>query len=128
MSFALSQLAADHASSADVKSFAQDMVTAHQQLNNDIQTLAGQKNVDISKAVEKGQKDDVDGLAKKTGADFDKAYIRKMVKGHEEAVSLFKKESEDGKDADVTALAGKYLPIVSDHLQHAKTLKQSVDQ
>jgi len=125
---ALSQLAADHASNPQVKSFAQDMITAHQQLNSDLQTLAGQKNVDITKPVEKGQKDEVDSLSKKMGQDFDHAYVKQMVKGHEEAVSLFKKESEDGKDPDVTALANKYLSVVSDHLQHAKTLKQTIEQ
>jgi putative membrane protein len=123
---ALSQLAVDHASSADVKSFAQEMVMAHTKLNNDLQALATQKNVDTSKAVEKGQKDDVDSLAAKSGADFDKEYVKMMVKGHEGAVSLFTKESTDGKDADVTALAAKYLPIVTDHLQHAKMIGQSV--
>jgi len=52
--------------------------------------------------------------------------MKKMVKGHEEAVALFKKESTEGKDSDVMALATKYLPTVSSHLDHAKTLKESV--
>ncbi len=124
---ALSQLAADHAASADVKSFAQDMITAHQQLNNDLQALATQKNVDITKAVAKGQKEDVESLSKKSGADFDKAYLKHMVKGHEEAASLFKKEANEGKDADVQALAAKYLPVINQHLEHAKLLKKSVE-
>jgi putative membrane protein len=124
---ALSQLAADRAASADVKSLAQMMITDHTQLNSDLQALATQKNVDISKAVQKGQTDGVDSLAKESGADFDKAYAKKMVSAHKDAVSLFKKESTHGKDPDVVALAGKYLPTLQQHLEHAESVKQTVD-
>ena len=125
---ALAQLAADHAASADVKAFAQQMITDHTQANNDLMALASQKGVDITKEVEKGQKDDVESLSAKTGMDFDKAYMKKMVHSHEETVKAFKKESEDGKDGDVVAFANKYLPIISGHCDKAKALKMAVDQ
>jgi putative membrane protein len=124
---ALSQLAADHAASADVKAFAQMMISDHGQANSELQALASQKNVDISKAVQKGQTDDVDSLAKNSGQDFDKAYAKKMVSAHDDAVSLFQKESTDGKDPDVVAFAAKYLPTLTMHDQHAKSLKETVD-
>jgi len=124
---ALSQLAADRASNPDVKSYAQELITACQQLNNDLQTLAGQKNIDISKSVQKGQTEDVASLTNKSGQDFDRAYLKQMVKENGETAALFKKESSDGKDSDVMALASKYLPIVHDHLERAKSLKQSTN-
>jgi putative membrane protein len=124
---ALSQLAADRASNPDVKSFALQMIAAHQQLDRDIETLASQKNVDISKAIEKGQKEDVDSLSKDMGADFDKAYVKKMIAGHEDASAVFEKESTEGKDADVVALANKYLSVVNSHLEHAKMIKKEVE-
>ena len=125
---ALAQLAADHSASADVKAFAQQMITDHGQANNELMALASQKGVDISKAVEKGQKEDVDSLSAKNGADFDKAYMKNQLHAHEETVKLFKKESEDGKDADVVAFANKYLPILTGHCEKAKSIKMSVDQ
>ena len=124
---ALAQLAADHAASADVKTFAQQMITDHTQANNDLMALASQKGVDISKAVEKGQKDDVEHLSGKMGADFDKAYMGKQASCHEEVVKLFQKESSDGKDGDVVAFANKYLPILTGHMDKAKALKATVD-
>jgi len=124
---ALSQLAADHASSADVKAFAAQMVVAHTKLNSDIQALASQKGLDISKAVAKGTEKDVKSLSKETGADFDKAYIKAMVSGHEDAAKLFEKESTDGKDSDSTALANKYVSTINEHLEHAKGLQKAAN-
>jgi putative membrane protein len=125
---ALSQVAADHAASPDVKGFAQDMITAHRQLNGDLQALAGRQSIDITASVKKGEDDGVSSLAEKSGRDFDRAYIKEMVAGHTAAVSLFQKETTAGKDAEVVALATQYLPIVSEHLQHATTLQRSLDQ
>jgi len=125
---ALSQLAADHAAGADVKSLAQMMITDHQRLNADLQMLASRKNVDISKPIQKGQTEGVDSLAKYSGADFDKAYVKAMVEAHKGAVALFQKESTDGKDPEVTALAAKYLPVLSEHLQHALAAEATLDK
>jgi putative membrane protein len=125
---ALSQLAADHAASAEVKSLAQMMIADHLRLNADLQALATQKNVDISKHFQKGQTEGVDSLAQYSGADFDKAYAKIMVDAHKGAVALFTKESTDGKDPDVTALAAKYLPVLSEHLQHAIAAEQALNQ
>jgi putative membrane protein len=119
---ALSQLAAEHSSRDDVKKFAQMMITDHTKLNSMLTDLAARKGVAISDAVMKGQKDDVDSLAAKNGADFDKAYIKMMVKSHKETLALFQKESEKGKDPDVMSFASQNTPTISEHLEHAKML------
>jgi putative membrane protein len=125
---ALSQLAASRSSNPDVKAFAQMMITDHTQANNDLGTLASSKGIDITKAVDKGNIDDVSSLSEKTGAEFDKAYAKKMYAAHEDAVKLFKKEATDGKDPEVVAFAAKYLETLSMHLEHARVLKDSLTQ
>ncbi|HKB90194.1 MAG TPA: DUF4142 domain-containing protein [Opitutaceae bacterium] len=122
----LSQLAAERATNPEVKSFANRMVTDHQQANTELQALAAKKNVDIKKPEEKGREDDYKSLSKKTGKDFDEAYVKQMVKDHDEAVELFGKAAKDGKDPEVVAFANKYLPTLNDHLQHIKSLSKSV--
>jgi len=119
---ALSQLAAEHSSRDDVKKFAQMMIDDHTKLNAMLTDLAARKGVAISDAVMKGQKDHVDGLAAKNGADFDKAYIKLMVKTHQETLALFQKEAEKGKDPDVMSFASQNTPTISEHLEHAKML------
>jgi putative membrane protein len=122
---ALSRLALDHASSDDVKAFAQMMITDHTKLDSALKDLASAKGVAIDDAMIKGGNDHVMGLAKKSGADFDAAYLKLMVKGHEDTVAAFQKEAAKGKDADVIAFANQNLPTISEHLAHAKMLAKA---
>jgi putative membrane protein len=119
---ALSQLADSHASNADVKQFAAMMVTDHTKLNSEFSDLAARKGIDISEPVMKGQKKGVAGLEKKSGADFDKAYLKDMVKGHKETAELLKKEAANSKDTDLAQFATQALPTVLTHLQKAQDL------
>lgn len=123
---ALSQLADSHASSTDIKQFAMMMVTDHQKLNAQFSDLAARKGIDISEAVMKGQKKGVASLEKKSGADFDKAYIKEMIKGHKDTVALLQKEIAKSKDADLVQFANQALPIVQGHLQKAEALSKSM--
>jgi putative membrane protein len=67
-----------------------------------------------------------DDLNKKTGKDFDKAYIKAMVDGHQSAVSDFEKASKNTKDADVKAWVDKTLPTLRMHLDSAKAIQKSL--
>src|SRR5439155_323516 len=46
-------------------------------------------------------------LSKLSGKEFDQAYAKEMVQDHEKAVSLFQDEAKNGKDKDVSRLAGR---------------------
>ena len=67
-----------------------------------------------------------DDLAAKKGADFDKAYINAMIDDHQEDIDEFKKESTDGKDADLKTWATNKLPTLQGHLDMAKTTKSGL--
>ena len=67
----------------------------------------------------------IDSLSKKTGADFDKAYIAMMVKDHEAAVDLFKEQSND-KNQTIQDFARKTLPTIEMHLDKAKDIEASL--
>lgn len=58
-----------------------------------------------------------DRLAKLSGAAFDRAYVRDMVADHQQDVAAFTRESNQGKDSDVTAWAAKTLPTLQEHLK-----------
>lgn len=124
---ALSMLADSRASSPDVKSFAQMMITDHTQANSDLGSLAKTKGVEISKSVDEGNLDDVSDLSTTSGAAFDKAYVKLMVSAHNGAVGLFKGEVATGKDPDVVAFAKKYVDTLSMHLEHAVALEKAVN-
>jgi putative membrane protein len=124
---ALSMLAGSRASSPDVKSFAQMMITDHTQANSDLGALAKAKGIDISKPVDEGNVDGISDLSITSGAAFDKAYAKLMVSAHKDAVGLFKDEAATGKDPDVVAFAKKYVDTLSMHLEHALVLEKTVN-
>ena len=121
----LGKLAQQKGSSDQVKSFGGQMVTDHTKAGDELKALAGNKGVTLPTSPGKHQKD-IDKLAKKSGADFDRDYARHMVDAHKKAVSLFQKTAKSGDDADVKAFAGKTLPTLQQHLEHANTLNSAV--
>jgi putative membrane protein len=116
------KLAADKATRADVKSFAQMLVDDHSKANDELKGLAGQKNVTLPAGPKPMQKAAHDRLAKLSGSAFDTAYVNQMVRDHRQAVSLFDRESRYGKDADAKAWAAKTLPTLKAHLAKAQEL------
>jgi putative membrane protein len=88
--------------------------------------LAESKGVDLTKGKEKRQQkidDKVADLSKKTGADFDKAYVDDMVEDHEKDVKEFKKQAEAAKDEDVKKWAAQTLPTLEEHLKMIKDIQ-----
>ena len=116
----ISKLAADHAANADVKKFAERMVTDHGKANDELSTIASQKGMTMPTELKGKEKSTHDRLAKLNGAAFDKAYMDVMVKDHEKVVKELERESSSGKDPDLKAFAAKVLPTVQDHLKMAR--------
>lgn len=123
---ALGQLAASKATSADVKAFGNQMVTDHGKANDELKTLAQQKNFTLPSGPGKEGEEVSTKLSAKSGKDFDKAYIDDMVEDHEKDVKEFEKASKDASDPDIKAWAAKTLPTLQHHLQMAKDAKKKV--
>jgi putative membrane protein len=129
MEVALGKLAAEKATNADVKAFGQKMVDDHGKANEELGKLASSKGVDLTKNKENRQKKidaKVEELSKKTGADFDKAYVDDMVTDHEKDVKEFKKQSETAKDEDLKKWAAQTLPTLEEHLKMIKDIQTKV--
>ncbi|ETZ23031.1 DUF4142 domain-containing protein [Pedobacter sp. V48] len=58
------------------------------------------------------------------GKQFDIAYAQMMVEDHKNAVALFE-QGNLSSDPEVKAFAGKYLPILRNHLQQIKSIAES---
>lgn len=119
-------LAAEKAANADVKRFAQRMVKDHTANNEELKTVANNKQFKLATTMGKKHQAMQDKLAKLEGEEFDRAYMKHMVMGHKEAVSLFEKYSKNGKDEDLKAFAEKSLPTLKEHLQLAQSVAGKV--
>lgn len=122
----LGKMALDKSSNAQVKEFATMMVKDHGMANAELMSIAKQKNITLPSTVDDEHKKKMEDLSKKTGADFDKAYVNAMVDGHKSTLKLMEDESNDGKDADLKAFATKTAPIVQSHLEMINKIKDSM--
>jgi putative membrane protein len=122
----LSKMAVNHAASADVKSFAQMMVDDHSKVNAELKSLAESKQITIPVALTDETKKAMDDLTKKSGTEFDKEYMDKMVKDHKDAVDLFEKASRECKDGDLKNFASTHLPHLRTHLELAEKTHKSL--
>jgi putative membrane protein len=122
----LAKLALTNAGSSKVKEFAKMMADDHSKANEELKAAATQKNISLPATMSEKCQKKYDELAAKKGADFDKEYMDAMVDHHQESVDNFKKEAEDGKDADLKAWAGSKLPTLQQHLDMAKTTRDIV--
>jgi putative membrane protein len=117
-----SKLADSHAQSAAVKSFAAKMVTDHTKAGDELSTLAQKDGFTPSTSPMPAQQKAIARLETLNGAAFDKAYSSMMLKDHNEAVALFKKESVNGKNDELKSFASQTLPTLEEHLAMAKKL------
>ncbi|HEX8524219.1 MAG TPA: DUF4142 domain-containing protein [Tepidisphaeraceae bacterium] len=122
----LGEYASKNATNQAVKDFGQQMVTDHSRANEQLMTLAQSKGVDVPKELDKKEQKTYDRLTKMSGADFDKAYMKEMVKDHEKDVKEFEKEAKDGKDEEIKKFASDNVETLRHHLEMARTTAESV--
>src|ERR1700730_5804792 len=126
MEVELGRIAKEKAKSQRAKEFGNMMVEDHSKLNDELKGLAAHKNVSLPASVGEDTQKHIDDLNKKSGADFDKAYMKMMVDDHKEDIELFEKDSSSGKDPDVKAWAAKALPTLRKHLAAAKSINSKL--
>jgi len=122
----LGKLAAKQAQDAAVKSFAERMVKDHSAANDKLKPIADAKHVVLPSGLDKSHKKDLDKLAKKSGTDFDKAYMDYMLKDHKKDVKEFQKQAKSAKDPDVQQFASSTLPTLEEHLRLAQQTHDAV--
>lgn len=123
---ALGQLAQQKGMSQDVKDFGAKMVKDHTKANNEMKAVAKEKNITLPATVGKDEQKTMDDLSKKSGKDFDKAYVKLMVEDHDKDVKMFEKEAKDGKDAAVKSFAATTLPVLKMHQSMIKGIDQKM--
>jgi putative membrane protein len=112
----LGQIAADKASSPDVKSFGSQMVTDHGKANDELKAIAASKGITLPDKLDGKHQAMVDKMNGMSGSAFDKAYVNGMVAAHKKDDALFSKEASSGEDADIKAFAAKTDQVVKMHL------------
>lgn len=128
------KLAAAKATHAEVKKFAQTMVTDHTGVNKQAVALVTKLKVtpadnDTAKSLYDGGVTNVANLKTLKGKEFDKAYIDHEVAYHTAVIDAVDKTLIPGaQNAELKALLVKVRPAFVAHLEHAKMIQSSLSK
>jgi putative membrane protein len=126
------ELARSHSASADVKQFAQLMITDHTGVNKAATDLVTRLKVTpednpTSQSLKKGGDENLANLKKLNGAAFDRAYVDHEVAYHQAVIdALDKTLIPSAKNDELKALLVKVRPAFVAHLDHAKHLQATL--
>ena len=126
------QLAQSRSTNAEVKKFAQQMVTDHTGVNKQAVALATKLKVtpednDTSRALKAGGEKNLMSLKALKGAAFDKAYIDHEVAYHQQVLDAIDKTLVPGaQNAELKALLVKVRPAFVAHLEHAQHIQSTL--
>ena len=126
-----SQLALKNASNAQVKQFAQQMITDHTAMQKQGAQLGKSLGVegtgsDSTHAKMEMAQEDLDDLKDKKGADFDKAYMDMQVQAHQKTLDDLRSFQAKAQNAELKNMITNAIPKVEAHLQKAQQLQQAV--
>lgn len=121
------KLAQQKSSSADIKAFAQKMITDHSAVNAELTGIASRKKLELSDEAELSNKAKKFMLEQRDGESFDKAYANNQVAAHESTIELFQRATISD-DTEISAFATKTLPKLQNHLKMAKELAATYDK
>ena len=122
------KLAQQQGTSDDVKKYAAMMIKDHTAAADTLKMIASKKNLTLPADLSNDSQKDISDLQKKTGKDFDKAYMKMMVSDHKKVISSFEDESKNGSDADIRAFADNTLHTLRHHLDEAQKCEKMLSK
>jgi putative membrane protein len=126
------KLAGQRASHADVKKFAERMVSDHEGVNKQATALASKLKLtpqenDTSKAIKADGDKNLANLKTLSGSAFDKAYVDHEVAYHAQVIDALDKTLLPGaSNGELKALLSSVRPAFVAHLEHAKQIQASL--
>jgi len=93
-----------------------------------LKQVAAQKNIDVPQQLDAKDKATKARLEKLSGEQFDRAYMKNMVKDHQKDVAEFERMSKMAKDPAIKNFAEQTLPTLKDHLKEAEKIAPKPQQ
>lgn len=122
----LGRLAVQRAANEKVRAFGQRMIDDHTKANDQLKAIAAKDNIALPGDLGSRQTALMDRLSRLTGPEFDRAYMRDMVRDHEKDIADFQNEAANGMNPDLRAWAAMTTPTLQEHLQLAKDADRAV--
>jgi putative membrane protein len=119
-------LAEQKAQAPAVKAYGRLMMLDHSELESQLDAIAAGSNVSLPNQPSAAAEAQMNELKSMSGPQFDTAYMKDMVNGHEKAVGKFRSEQLSADNTSVRTIASTALPILEQHLALAKAVRESL--
>ncbi len=110
-----SQLALQKTQTPRVRMIAEHMIRDHTEANKQLNLIAQQKSIVTPTAPTADQQEMINKLNALSGTSFDQEYLTQQKLAHEQTISMFKRESDDGSDMPIKSFAMNTLPTLQEH-------------
>ena len=121
------KMAEQKSDNAEVKTFAQKMITDHSKSLDELKQIAQAKGVSLPNEPDSKQLAMEKKLSALSGAQFDRQYIDQSGRrAHRDTHRLLQRASSRAEDADLKAYASKTLPTVESHQQLATDTRKEL--
>lgn len=125
--FELSRLAAQKATNPQVRIYAQQTLSEHQQDQQALRNLASQLSLTLPSTLSNDGKDRLDELRGKTGTAFDLQYLTEMTKVNDQATDVADDLDDKAPNDAVRKFARKLGEGDKKHQQRAQELRNVLD-
>jgi putative membrane protein len=126
LNIAMGKLAMEKSSNDAVKEFGKKMAADHERGLAIFKRVAVRDGVTVSDQLDSKHKERLDKLAKLSGVEFDRAYVKDQLKAHERMVSYFQSEADNTTESVAVKMANNMLPAVQNHLNEIKDLNKNL--
>jgi len=119
-----SQIALQRSQNPKVRAFATMLIDHHTKTTNAALTQAKAAGLMPPPAVlGQGSRSKIDQLYAAAPGDFDRVYIAQQIPAHEQALAVQTAYAAQGDKAPLRASAKAAIPIITQHLKHARALQ-----
>lgn len=122
----LSRLALQRASDPAVRDYAERMVNAHIEANQQLVGIAAEEGISTPRSLSPEHEQLRQELAGLSGSAFDRRYMEAQIAEHRRAINLFEETAEEAESAQLRRFASNTLPTLETHLQRARQVAQEV--
>lgn len=123
----LGEAAAGKAVSPEVKGLAQEMVTAHQRILNDLRDMASQRNFVLPSTLGEVHHEVYQEVTDKSGISFDLAYLHRIVDQNKTLVDRYEDMAKNARLMELKQYASKQVPLLKQHQQVLERLEDSLE-
>lgn len=124
----LGELAQKNSSSEEVKTLGKNLVAQHQQVNKELKSLADQRGIFLVAGLNEKQQKNYKKLSEMKGDEFDKAYVKSIIKEHKEVAEDYEKIVNKGVDPEIKKWASITLHTIVEQLMISEDTLNSVEK